>query len=1116
VTENPPSWLGEAVSAFGAVCRAKLSGPGDREAAIRSPLEGLLGAGGRALGVPAVFHDEVRDTTRQVRPDYGVSVKGAITGYVEVKAPAKSIDPASLTGHDKRQWERQRDLPNLLYTNGTDWRLYRDGELYGQPVSFTGSLESAGGDLAAPPQFESLLIEFLRWKPAPITSVGALVRAIAPLTRLLRGEVLDQLDVERRAITTGAEEVGQPFLGLARDWRALLFPQADDATFADGYAQAVTFALLLARTEGIDLDGAALHEVGATLGHEHSLMGKALQLLTDDVARDFKVTLDLLVRVVGAVDWPKVRKGKRDTYLHLYESFLEGYDNDLRKQSGSYYTPREVVEHMVRLTEEALITRLGKPLGFRDPDVLTVDPAMGTGTYLHTILEHAAHAAEAQDGPGAVAGVLSQVAERLVGFELQMGPYAVAELRTTDLLASHKASPPPGGMHLYVTDTLDDPHAAETGFSSGLQLIAQSRKKANEVKARANVTVVIGNPPYKELAVGDGGWVESGSKAHGDKRRAILEDFFEPGAGRFKAKLKNLYVYFWRWATWKVWESTAIDPDGDAGVVCFISTAGYLTGPGFTGMRRYLRANASEGWIIDLTPEGQTPDVPTRIFPGVRQPLAIGLFIRRPGTDKETPATIRYRAVTGRQADKFASLGAVALDGDGWLDARTEWTAPLTPAATSGWDKHPAAADLMPWYSPGVFPTRGWVYAPSAGILKQRWAQLVAETDPAVKSTLFKEGRDANLRTGRAPLPGPGTAQKTAGPLALETSTTAEPLRVGYRSFDRQWMLPDPRVMDMPRRDLWEARVPGQVFVSELHTETIGNGPGLAFTALIPDFHYFKGSGGGRTLPFLHPDGTPNLAPGLVRALSATLDDDVTARDVLAYVAGVVAHPAFTRTFADELTTPGIRVPLTTDPALWAEAIALGEQVVWLHTYGGAFTGPDRPPANVRYPKGDARQPISLTPISGMPEVMTYDPTNAVVALGDGEFGPVTPQVWEYAVGGRNVLKSWFNYRKKVPGGKKTSLLDDIHVDVWDPGWTTEFIDLLTVLARLVELEPAQADVLERTLAAPLLTMDELRAAGVRWPTAVGDRKPHRGFEAVTSQPGQFELQRPCGGPAAE
>ena len=841
-----------------------------------------------------------------------------------------------------------------------------------------------------------------------------------------------------------------------------------------------------------------LHEIGAALGHEHSLMGKALQLLTDDVAADFRVTLDLLVRVVSAVDWSRVRSGGgRDTYLELYEHFLELYDNELRKKSGSYYTPRGVVEQMVRLAEDVLVTRLSKATGFRDPEVLTVDPAMGTGTYLQTILERVARETAQRDGPGAVAGAVTQAAERLVGFEIQMGPYAVAELRTADILASHGATAPPGGMRLYVTDTLDNPHAVQTQIGSGMQLIAASRRRANKVKAKANVTVVIGNPPYKELAVGEGGWVENGGQEHGKQTRAILEDYFVAGAGRFKAKLKNLYIYFWRWATWKVWESTTTQPDGDAGIVCFISTSGYLTGQPFMGMREYLRRHASDGWIIDLTPEGQTPDVPTRIFPGVRQPLAIGLFLRTPDTSDQFPATIRYRAVTGQQADKFAALVAIDLHDDEWREARNGWTDPLTPAAAGGWDTYPALSDLMPWYSPGVFPTRTWVYAPNAETLRTRWHKLMGETDPKVQSEMFKEGPDATLDKASDPLPGADTHRASSGSLRLDKVTQPNPVRVGYRSFDRQWILPDSRILDRPRRDLWAARIPGQVFVSELHTETIGPGPGVVFTALIPDFHHFKGSGGGRTLPYLHPDGTPNLAPGLTSALSAALSRDVADADVLAYIAGIVAHPAYTRTFADELTTPGIRVPFTADPDLWAEAVKLGEEVIWLHTYGAAFTGPDRPPANVRLPAGDARQPLSTKPITSMPQSIAYDVEHSTLRLGDGEFAPVRRQVVDYTVGGRNVFKSWFDYRKKDPGGRRPSPLDHLYPTAWDPDWTTEAIDLLTVLTRLVDLEPAQADILSRVVAGDLLSMDDLLTAGTRWPVSRHDRKPRFSYNSL-------------------
>ena len=400
----------------------------------------------------------------------------------------------------------------------------------------------------------------------------------------------------------------------------------------------------------------------------------------------------------------------------------------------------------MRLTEEALVHRLGKTAGFQDSGVLTVDPAMGTGTYLHTILERVAEQAATEHGEGVTAGAVSQAASRLGGFELQMGPYAVAELRTADLLASHGAAPPPEGMRLYVTDTLDDPHAEQTQLASGLQLIAASRRKANEVKATANVTVVIGNPPYKELAVGEGGWVEGGGQAHGKRSRAILEDFVAPGIGRFKAKLKNYYIYFWRWATWKVWESTGSDEAGDAGIVCFISTSGYLTGPAFVGMREYLRRHASEGWIIDLTPEGQTPDVPTRIFPGVRQPLAIGLFLRTAHTSPDVPARIRYRPVTGRQEEKFAELSKVTLDGPGWRDVRPDWTDPLTPAAVGAWDSYPALSDLLPWYSPGVFPTRTWVY-----IRTQRKHAHPAVADPDRRVRPDTEVRPVQGRPRRQP-----------------------------------------------------------------------------------------------------------------------------------------------------------------------------------------------------------------------------------------------------------------------------------------------------------------------------------------------------------------------------
>ena len=1106
---SAPPWLDAALADFAAECRVRLSGPGDREAAIRTPLEHLLERIGRELGKVITPFSEVQDPTRGVRPDYALNVNGTITGYLELKRPGAPVDPIGFSGHNLQQWERQRDFPNLVYTNGTQWLLWQNEQRVAEASLVGGPLETAH-TLQSDQALLDLLVAFFSWAPVPITTVGALVKSVSPLTRLLRSEVLDQLGAEQRAVADGASEHDQPFTGLAADWRHLLFPTATNEVFADGYAQAVTFALLLARSESLDLSGGP-NEIGARLGGSHSLMGRALQVLTADVGASFAVTLDLLIRVVGAIEWDRVRRGRRDTYLHLYEHFLDVYDPELRRQSGSYYTPHEVVDQMVRLADDALVKHLDKADGFRDRSVLTVDPAMGTGTYLQAIIEHAANQVARREGAGMMGPTATSVAERLVGFEIQMGPFAVAELRTTDLLHSFEAAMPAGGMRLYVTDTLDDPHIETTQLGSGLEPIAQSRRKANEIKASDHITVVIGNPPYRERAEGLGGWIESGSPVS----RAPLDDFRAPGNGRVEYVLKNLYVYFWRWASKKVFD----DSVAGAGIVCFISTAGYLRGQGFKGMREYLRRTCSGGYVIDVSPEGIRPDVATRIFPGVQQPLAIGLFFRRSDKDPGVPADIRYRAVTGRRVEKFAAIANVSLDDDEWRHCRTEWQSPFTPAADSSWDDFPALGDLMPWTAPGVKPNRTWVYAPSPVILAQRWKRIVAEHDPAMKAELFRESRDSRLSRMKRPLPGPDT-YRFNGTFANERGEVPNPVRVGFRSLDRQWIIPDSRLSDTPRPELWSARTPGQVFVIEQHAERISDGPGVMFSTLIPDMHHFNNRGG-RVLPLFHPDGSANLARELLQALAAALDVEVSPLDLVAYIAAVVAHPGFTSTFLDELVTPGIRVPITLYPQLWNRAVELGRQVVWAQTYGEAFAdeAAGRPSRDVRFGAGDPRR-IQLTrTVTKMPTALTYDAGRKVLSAGAGEWGPVEAAVVDYAVGGRKVVKSWFDYRKKDPAGRRSSPLDDIHVDSWPGEWSVELTDLLSAVTRLVDLEKAQASLLEAVLAGPLATTTTLVGEGVKWPTkrrdravrnTLDDETPGRLLDALPSRHGDQSASPPA------
>ena len=265
-----------------------------------------------------------------------------------------------------------------------------------------------------------------------------------------------------------------------------------------------------------------------------------------------------------------------------------------------------------------------------------------------------------------------------------MGSYAVAEMRVADLLKTYGATPPSDGMRLYVTNTLDDPYVEQTQIAATYAPLARSRRRANEVKANTPVTVVISNPPYDEHAQGKGSWVESGG--HGTV--APLDRFRQQGNGRLEFVLKTFYVYFYAWATWKVFEA---NPEHRHGVITYITTAGYLAGPGFKGMRRYLRATCSEGWIINVSPEGMQPDVPTRLFPTVQQPLAIAIFARRADANPNIPANLLYTEVTGRREEKYDQLAGLKLDGPSWRPIRTGWDAPFTPAANSGLGRLPGA-----------------------------------------------------------------------------------------------------------------------------------------------------------------------------------------------------------------------------------------------------------------------------------------------------------------------------------------------------------------------------------------------------------------------------------------
>lgn len=978
--------------------------------------------------------------------------------------------------------------------------MWRDGALVGSIIKLDGDIETSGIKLNAPDGFLPLINDFLTWAPMAPRTVKELARISARLCRFLRDEVIEQLGVNNAKLSE-----------LKDDWKALLFPDADDAKFADGYAQAVTFGLLMAKSKGLTLTD-DLDDVAKELGKTNTLIGAALRLLTEQDDLKLAPALDTLTRVLDVVDWAVIAKGDPEAWLYFYENFLEVYDNKLRKLTGSYYTPPEVVQAMVRLCDEALKSsnRFAVPQGLASPQVHIADPATGSGTYLLAALRHIAANVTADEGEGAVPGAITEAAKRLHGFELQFGAFAVAQLRLLAEMIDLGAEGTPG---LFVTDTLSDPNAEFEAGQGIYREISKSQRQANEIKRAQPITVVIGNPPYKEKAMGKGAWIENGS----GNKAAPLDDWQPPKSwkvGTHTKHLRNLYVYFWRWAAWKVFEQGSglrdKQPPVDeklSGIVCYISTSGFLNGPGFQKMRDDLRRSCDDIWVIDCSPEGHQPQVATRIFQGVQQPVCIVLASRSPGNDVTRPARVRFRALaTGRRTNKFKELADISLESKDWSDCPSAWRAPFLPKFSGGWGDYVPLDSLIGDCGSGFMPGRTWIISPDKESLENRWNALISEKEKSKRGELFhphlRNGKPGDKHVGKS-ANALGTNQEGVQSIeqALSNVTSTDqkisseskkalelrkPLLIGYRSFDRQWIIPDARLINQPNPNLWNRYSRQQIYLTALMSHSPTSGPGLTLTSLIPDLSHYKGSFGGRVFALWNDaDATEaNISPAALAELAKAFGASVNPVDVFAYVVALLAHPAYTAKFKDGLIRPGLRVPLTADAALFADGAALGREVIWLHSFGERFNngkpvGAPRLPDDRKplYPKEGA---ISNKP-DDFPDAIDYDAAAQRLKIGNGYIDRVPPAVWAYDLSGKQVLRQWFSYRKKnrerpVIGDKrKPSPLGDIQPDHWLPEYTSELINVLNVLGMLVSLEPKQADLLDRICNGPLIPADKLQ-----------------------------------------
>ena len=370
--------------------------------------------------------------------------------------------------------------------------------------------------------------------------------------------------------------------------------------------------------------------------------------------------MDILANILNLTDMEAILRdfGKRtrreDPVVHFYETFLAEYDPKMRQSRGVYYTPEPVVSYIVRSVDYILKEKFGIKEGLaskqkvlvpdpQDPtknieahQVLILDPAVGTGTFLHGVIDHIYESFKNKKGAWSTY-VSDHLLPRLFGFELLMAPYTVAHMKLgLQLQELGYEFDSDERLKVYLTNTLQEAFQIPN-ISGFMTRIRDEAEAAKEVKQERPVMVILGNPPYSYKSINTDPWIVN-----------LVRDYYQvDGKSLGERNPKGLlddYVKFIRFAQHR-------NSETGYGVFAFITNHGYLDNPTFRGMRQNLMQTFDEIYILDLhgnskkkevCPDGSTDQ---NVF-DIQQGVSIGFFIKYQNSDNKL-ATVYHTDVYG-------------------------------------------------------------------------------------------------------------------------------------------------------------------------------------------------------------------------------------------------------------------------------------------------------------------------------------------------------------------------------------------------------------------------------------------------------------------------------------
>jgi len=422
--------------------------------------------------------------------------------------------------------------------------------------------------------------------------------------------------------------------------------------------------------------------------------------------------------------------------------------------------------------------------------------------------------------------------------------------------------------------------------------------------------------------------------------------------------------------------------------------------------------------------------------------------------------------LVAKREDKLRVLDEVSsLD---WQDCPSGWQDNFLPMDISDYSMWPKLTDMFPWQHTGVEFKRTWPICPDKDTLAQRWKKLVGEKNIDRRAEMFGETRDRGIGGVYAsPVLPSGRPIKAL----VAEDKPPEPRPYAYRALDVQWTLTDARLGDYLKSVLWATDGPQQVFMTSLLTTVLGAGPASMVSAFVPDRHHFRGSFGGKDVIPLWRDADAtdaNVNYELVKKLEDTYSRSVCPDDIFAYCYGILSSPAYVDTYAKQLANPGPRIPITKDAALFDSVAMLGRRLIWLHTYGTRFAPTDENqdvfPSTKARVDGTSEQ---------YPQSWHYDSDTYELRIGEGiVVAPVSPEVMTFSLSGRQVIKSWLDYRVGRGAGRRSSDLDFIRPNEWH--FSRDLLQLIAVIEATVEMHHDLAVNLANVTSGSCFTDDEI------------------------------------------